>query len=222
MALASLACLACTPSSFSIALSLSLQYLLPSCTGRGNPRLLTAAPHDHHPSLMLWPRFSSAEEHCCGSAAPFTDPQASAMNKQNRQSVVLSGLPLMVLVNRSDQLNFLPSHLCCKIFFELIISKKTKCLTRAEIFVSFSDKYSHYSPILPSVYHSCKNYPLCNFWVAVSFGDVYLRSTSHKEFSPLSLFLNSMGESPPSGNWTSRTADSSLYFWSNHTHHNTK
>lgn len=68
----------------------------------------------------------------------------------------------------------------------------------------------------------CKNYPLCNFWVAVSFGDVCLCSTSHKEFFPLNFFINSTGKNPPGGTWTSGTADSSLYFCSNHTHHSTK
>lgn len=199
MALASLSCLACTQSSFSTALSPLVQYLLSSYTGRGNPRLLTAAPCDHHPSLMLWPKLSSAEEHCWCSAAPFPDPHTTAINLQKRQSVVLSGLPLMVPINRTDQLNFPPSHLSSKFFFELIISKKTKCLTRAKIFASYSVKYSHCFHILPSVYHSCKNYPLYNFWVAVSFGDVYLCSTSHKVLSPLNLFLNSTGKNPRVG-----------------------
>lgn len=211
MALASLSCLACTQSSFSIALSLLVQYLfLFSYTGRGNPRLLTAAARDHHPSLMLWPKLPSAEERCCCSAAPFPDPHTSAINLQERQSVVLLGLPLMVPINRSNQLSIPPSQLSCKFFFELIISKKTKCLTRAKIFDSYSVKYSHYSYLLPCVY------PLC------LFQDVYLCSTSHKEFFPLNFFLNSTGKNPPSGNWTSGTVDSSLNFWSNHTHHSTK
>lgn len=85
MALASLSCSACTQSSFSIALSPLVQYfLLSSYPGRGNPRLLTAAFHDHHPSLMFWPKLSSAEEHCCGSAAPFTDPHI--MNKLTKKA----------------------------------------------------------------------------------------------------------------------------------------
>lgn len=119
MALASLSGLACTQSSFSIVLSLLVQYLfLSSYTGRGNPNLLTAASHDHSPSLMLWPKLSSAEEYCCGSAAPFTDPLTSAINLQKGQSVVLLGPSLKVRINRSDQLYFPPSHLCCKLFFE--------------------------------------------------------------------------------------------------------
>lgn len=104
MAPASLSCLVCTLRSFFIALSLLVQYLfLSSCTGRGNPRLLTAAPHDHHPSLMLWPKLSPAEEHCYGSSAPFMDPHTSAINLQKVRvwscQVFLSWYPLIGQIN---------------------------------------------------------------------------------------------------------------------------
>lgn len=129
--------------------SLISVFFLFNYTGRGNPRQHTAAPHDHNPSLMLWPKLSFVDEHCCGAAAPFTDPHTTAINLQKRQSVVLSGPPLKILINRSDLLNFPPSHLCCKLFFELIISKKTWRLTRAKIFPSFflSNTIPKYSPV---------------------------------------------------------------------------